>query len=223
MRKALGVFPFLLAFGILAADGAQISGIVEILDKGDVKRNVIRDVIVYVEELQAPILASAGAQRFTMHSEKKAFVPHVKAVPIGAMVSFPNLDGIMHNVFSLSRGNRFDLGLYKSGASKDYRFENAALVRVYCNIHPQMSAFILVRDNPYFTETRPDGSFRIENVPPGSYTVRAWHEKAQATLEVTVPEAGASGVSFLLDTRRFKRKAHLNKFGKRYKRKRGKY
>ena len=138
-------------------------------------------------------------------------------------MNFPNRDQIMHNAFSLSRGNRFDLGLYKSGAAKKHRFENPGLVRIYCNIHPQMSAFVLVVDNPYFVEVERDGTYRIEGVPPGSYTVKAWHEKARGQKKVTVGESGARGVNFTLDARRYKKRAHLNKFGKPYKRKRGKY
>lgn len=195
---------------------AQISGKVEILEKG-AKQKVIRDVVVYVDGLTAPAPETLRTKRYQITSQNKSFGPRVEAVPLGATVSFPNLDPIMHNVFSLSPGNKFDLGLYKSGASKDRRFDRPGLVRVYCNIHPQMSAFVLVLENPYFTWAKPDGTFRIENVPPGTYTVKAWHEKAHAEQQVEVGSEGAR-ISFLLDSRRFKEQPHLNKEGKPYKR-----
>jgi plastocyanin len=214
----------LTAIGLLAlssvASGAQIAGRVEILDKGDVKRQTIRDTVVYVEGLKAAIPRALFQKSYTITSQDKVFTPRVQAVPVGARVTFPNMDSIMHNVFSLSRGNRFDLGHYKSGAEKTHRFDSPGLVRVYCNIHPQMSAFLLVMENPYYTFTKPDGSFRIDGVPPGTYTVRAWNEQADTTRELTVTEAGAEGVAFVLDARRFKDKPHLNKHGRRYKKRR---
>ena len=101
----------------------------------------------------------------------------------------------------------------------DGLIKKPGLVRIYCNIHPQMSAFLLVTDNPYFTWAAPDGSFRLDGLPPGTYTVKAWHEQAQAAEQVVVGAKGADGLEFILDARRFKKKSHLNKFGKPYKRK----
>jgi plastocyanin len=200
----------------------HIIGSVEILEKGNVKRKVIQDVVVYLEGVEAPVPDAQRTDKITISSQNKTFVPHVEAVTVGSTITFPNMDDIMHNVFSISRGNRFDLGLYKSGASKTHRFDKPGLVRIYCNIHPQMSAFVLVTDNPYWTWAKQDGSFRIENVPPGRYTVRAWHEQAHSETQITVGEGGAEGVHFVLDASRYKKKPHLNKFGKPYK-KRVKY
>jgi plastocyanin len=200
----------------------HITGKVEILDKGEIRRKVIQDVVLFVDGVQAGVPNALRTDKVTINSHNKTFVPHVEAVTVGSTITFPNLDNIMHNVFSISRGNRFDLGLYKSGASKTHRFDSPGLVRIYCNIHPQMSAFVLVLDNPYFAWANPDGSFRIDNVPPGNYTLKAWHEQAQAESRVTVGKGGAEGIQLLLDARRFKSKPHLNKFGKPYK-KRVKY
>lgn len=221
MRMAARLFSLALglAFSLRPASAdAQISGKVEILEKGEEKQKVIRDLVVYVDGVRVPAPESLMSKRYQITSQNKSFGPRVEAVPVGATVGFPNLDPILHNVFSLSSGNRFDLGLYKSGASKDHRFDNPGLVRVYCNIHPQMSAFVLVLENPYFTWAKPDGSYRLETVPPGSYTVKAWHEKAQAEQRVEVGPGGKAGVNFLLDARRFKTVPHLNKEGKPYKR-----
>jgi plastocyanin len=207
----------------LASAPTRISGHVEILDKGDVKRKVVQNAIVYIDGVQATVPPALLSEKYKIASQNKSFTPHVQAVPVGAKVTFPNLDDIMHNVFSISRGNRFDLGLYKSGASKTNQFKNPGLVRIYCNIHPQMSAFVMVLENPYFAWVQPDGSFRIDHVPSGNYTLKAWHEQAKAETQVRVGAGGADNVQMVLDARRFKKRPHKNKFGKPYKKKRVKY
>ena len=103
-----------------------------------------------------------------MKSDQKRFRPRVVAVPLHGSVDFPNVDSIYHNVFSVSGGNRFDLGLYRSGASKSRQFDEAGLVRVFCNIHPQMVGFVLVVDSDFVATTGPDGKFRFDGVPAGS-------------------------------------------------------
>jgi plastocyanin len=224
LKKLVAVLGLALALETsLAIPPVDIAGKVEILDKGGIKRKRIQNVLVYVDGVKVPVPPALVQGDFQVVSQNKAFAPHIEAVPVGATVSFPNLDDIMHNVFSISRGNRFDLGLYKSGASKERRFDSPGLVRIYCNIHPQMSGFVLVRDNPYYAWAQTDGTFKIGNIPPGTYTVKAWSEQAQTEMKVEVGAGGAKGVSFLLDASRFKRKPHLNKFGKPYKKKRVKY
>jgi plastocyanin len=217
--KRRAIYAALAGHALVGSLGfAQITGKVEILEKGDVKARVVREVVVFVDGVDGEIPDAIRTKRVQIASQNKSFEPRLEAVPVGGAVSFPNLDPIMHNVFSLSTGNKFDLGLYKSGASKDQRFQTPGLVRIYCNIHPQMSAFVMVLPNSYFSWARPDGSFRIDAVPPGVYTVKAWNERAEAEQQVKVGAAGTSGVTFLLDARRFKQKPHLNKFGKPYKR-----
>ena len=208
---------------MMASDGGAVSGTVEILETGGVKRTVVREVLVYLDGIEAAAPAALLERTRELSSQDKTFVPHVQAVPVGGEISFPNVDEIMHNVFSITRGNRFDLGLYKSGARKTYVFETPGLVRIYCNIHPQMSAVVHVRDNPYFAWTEPDGSFRISDVPPGDYTIKVWSEQGEAEQSITVGAEGLSGVRFAIDVSRYNRKPHLNKFGKPYKRKRGRY
>src|SRR5215813_4808516 len=101
-------------------------------------------------------------------------------------VDFPNVDPIYHNVFSVSGANRFDLGLYRAGASKEKKFEEPGLVRVYCNIHPQMVGFVMVVDSDFAAVTGSDGSFRFEGVPAGPHKLKVWHEEAGETLELPV-------------------------------------
>ena len=202
---------------------AQISGRVVLLEKGGVERKATKDVLVYIEDVSVPVPPEATARTVTIRSKNKKFEPRAAAVTVGMGIEFPNLDNIMHNVFSISKGNRFDLGLYKSGAKKDFVFENTGLVRVYCNIHPHMSAFVQVLPNAYYVWVAADGSFRIDDVPPGNYSLAVWHEQGSTRKPVVVTEQGASGVRIELDVSKYKRRPHLNKFGKPYKRKRGKY
>ena len=206
----------ILVSGVAAS--APISGKVEVLEKGNVKRAVVRDVLVYLEGVRAEIPASMRQRPVSIASREKTFEPHVEVVPLNGSVSFPNHDDIMHNVFSLSKGNRFDLGLYKNGAEKDFTFVAPGLARVYCNIHPQMSAFVQVMENPYFAWTTADGGFIIDDVPPGNYRLKAWHEEGEAAQPLSVTESGATGLVVRIDVSGFAKRPHLNKFGKPYKR-----
>lgn len=111
----------------------------------------------------------------------KRFIPRVLAVPLNATVEFRNDDDIFHNVFSLSKPNEFDLGLYKSGASKDQLFKTPGPVQLLCNIHSNMSGMLYVSDTPYFAQADAQGRFTVKNVPPGNYTVEVWHEWSTKT------------------------------------------
>ena len=126
-----------------------------------------------------------------MDQRNETFVPHVLAVLAGTVVDFPNSDTTFHNVFSLSKTKRFDLGRYAVGRSKSVRFDRPGVVRVFCDIHSHMNAFILVFSHRFFDLTEPDGRFHLENVPAGSYTVVGWYEgDARASRAVTVTPGG---------------------------------
>ena len=111
---------------------------------------------------------------------QRAFVPHVLAIVAGTWVDFPNSDATYHNVFSLSKAQRFNLGRYAAGRSKAVRFERPGIVRVFCDIHSHMSAFILVFAHRYFAVTDDEGRYRLDGVPPGTYTVAVWNEPSTA-------------------------------------------
>ena len=224
-QKILGsLSSVLLVLGALASPSrgapADISGRVDIREEGDSSSTTgLQGAVVYVDELRAPVTETESLRR-SIVMENKTFTPRLEVVPLGGEIQFPNRDDIMHNAFSLSRGNRFDLGLYKSGASKSQRFDSPGLVRLYCNIHPQMSAFVIVVESPYFSRVAANGTYRIEGIPPGVYTVKVWHEKGETEKRVMVGEQGAEDVDFEIDARRFKPKPHLNKFGRPYRRER---
>jgi len=135
-------------------------------------------VVVWLEPLNGPVDPPPPSRPAQMLQKDKTFQPHVLAIPVGGRVSFPNLDPIFHNAFSNFNGQIFDVGLYKPGQSRTVK--RPGVVRVFCNIHPQMSAVIAVMDTPYFAVTDKTGLFKIENVPPGDYQIHVFHERASA-------------------------------------------
>src|SRR3954469_25321213 len=138
-----------------------------------------------------------------MDQRNETFVPHVLPIVAGTTVDFPNNDQTYHNVFSLSKTKTFDLGRYAVGRSKSVRFDRPGIVRVFCDIHSHMSAFILVFAHRYFALSERDGPHRLENVPPGTCTVVAWNESAPLeSRRVVVPDAGGEvEVNFALGRR----------------------
>ena len=145
----------------------------------------IRNVVVYLKD--AAFHGTLPVTTAEMRQEHETFVPHVLAITKGSTVTFPNADPIFHNVFSLSHAATFDLGRYPEGHARAERFPNAGLVKVYCRIHSQMSAAILVLDHPYFATPNDDGTFSLPEVPPGAYMVVGWHERVgERTVRVRV-------------------------------------
>jgi plastocyanin len=150
-----------------------------------------RRSVVYLDPAPRPAFDAIDAPRARLDQRNETFEPHVLAIVAGATVDFPNNDDIYHNVFSLSKTKRFDLGRYASGRSKSVRFETPGIVRVFCDIHAHMSAYVLVFAHRYFSVTDDHGAYRLNNVPPGTYTVVAWNESApQESRRVVVPESG---------------------------------
>ena len=149
--------------------------------------------VVYLESAPAAAFGDRPAGRAQMTQRNETFVPHVLAIRAGATVDFPNEDRTYHNVFSLSKTQRFDLGRYAAGQSKPVRFDRPGIVRVFCDIHSHMSAFILVFSHRFFDTTDPDGHYEIPAVPPGRYTVVAWNDGAvRDSRAATVPEQGGA-------------------------------
>ena len=170
---SIAVAGVLLATSIPVKAGA-VTGIVRMVARGGVAPAA---AVVYAEPIDAP--ATRAPKRFTLTQKNKTFQPHVLAVPLGSTVDFPNNDPIYHNVFSLSKASSFDLGRYPKGSTRSVRFDRPGIVKVFCHIHSDMSAVVLVLDNPFFTAPQPTGDYEIDRIPPGRYTVVGWHERAR--------------------------------------------
>jgi plastocyanin len=163
--------------------------------------------------------AVRGAEPAVIVQKQGAFSPEILPIVRGTVVEFPNDDGVFHNIFSLSRTRPFDLGVYGSGETRSVSFPETGLVQVFCNIHPDMVASVLVLANPYFSVTGSDGRFEIRGVPPGTYVLRTWHRLAAETRrEVVVTASSEVAVEIRLEEDR-RVVPHTNKFGKRYRRK----
>jgi hypothetical protein len=172
-------------------------------------------VLVYVIGFREPPPRTPPPQ---MVQRQRRFEPALLAITAGQDVSFPNADPFFHNVFSSSPGQKFDLGEYRRGERKQRRFVDPGPVEVYCNIHPEMAATILVLPNRRFAMTAPDGSFAIDGVPAGTWTVYAYDRFSSAPekAEVVVTAGGTTEVSFAIARTR-KSFPHKNKFGEEYR------
>ena len=207
--------PVLLAVFVAArVEAGTVTGQVQLLEKGGARASDLSDVVVYLEGAKP---AKPKPANTTVVMKAKTFTPHVVVVPVGGTVEFPNEDPIFHNAFSLAPENKFDLELYKRPKTGSWTFKAPGVVNVYCNIHPQMSAVVVVRDNPFYAKAAKDGSFTIEGVPAGKYTFVAWHERGgDKAVELNVPAEGAATANVTLDGSKYKRVQHKNKFGKDY-------
>jgi plastocyanin len=184
-----------IALAVLAGDARSkpssgtVKGAVIVTANGKPKADK-KGVVIYLENV--PGTPPKPKNNAVIKQREKQFDPPLTIVVKGTTVDFPNEDKIFHNVFSVSRPARFDLGLYKSGTAKSVEMKRAGTVDVYCNIHPEMIAKVKVLDNAYYTITGSDGAFKIENVPPGEYPVVAWlptGDEAKGTVKVKAGEA----------------------------------
>lgn len=175
------------------------------------------DSVLWIEGALPPGVR-ASLQPPSVSSRTKRFDPHVLVVTRGAPVSFPNVDPIFHNVFSRTPGREFDLGLYRRGASKTFSFRSAGLVRLYCNIHAEMAAYVMVVDPAdAFAVAGADGSFRIAGLPAGQHTLKVWHAQGgEKELPVEVTADRPAAVDVVLDASQYKPTGHKNKHGKDY-------
>ncbi len=202
-----------LVLAALPVAAAPVSGVVRTTVRPG---TTAAQAVVYAEPIDRP--AAPKAVKVSLTQKNKSFSPDVLGVPVGSSIDFPNADPIFHNVFSLSPPAPFDLGLYRAGASKARVFSSPATYRVFCNIHPQMMAVVVVVATPFVTVTGKDGAFALD-LPPGTYRLTAVSGRAAATMkEIAVPAAGLRVDELALDERPFADEPHKNKFGKDYPR-----
>ncbi len=121
---------------------------------------------------------STPMKKYLIDQRDKTFVPHVSVVTVGTTVEFPNNDVVFHNVFAYFHAKKFDLGMYPRGSTKTVKFDRTGLVAMYCNVHSEMSAFIMVVDTPYYGISGKSGSVVLKDIPPGKYTLQVWQESA---------------------------------------------
>ena len=203
MRKYLTFVFSIVFFTILFFSDQVIAGNI----KGTVKVKGLRtpeNVLVYLTKAP-PGAEDLSKVKFVMDQHNLEFVPHVLPILVGATVDFPNNDKVDHNVFSMSRTQKFNLGSYTAGESKSVVFDKPGIVELRCDVHAEMAAYILVMQNPYFAVTDKQGRFEIpdsrtlepagftgvKDLAPGKYFVKTWHEKLETQKQaVIVPENG---------------------------------
>jgi plastocyanin len=167
-----------------AAFAADLSGNVQVAGKP------ADNVVVWLELETPPQFVQTS--KVVLDQRNLSFSPQVLVVRVGTTVEFPNNDKVFHNVFSFRDGKKFDLGMYPTGTSKRIVFDKPGLARLFCNIHPNMAAYVMAVDTPFYAVSGPEGSFTIANVPAGTYTYHAWRPGGKpltgsVTVEATRP------------------------------------
>ncbi len=210
----------LLAVSLFAQD-AKVSGTVGITENG----KAVKDrsgAVVWLVPIGRSVALAQATHVYRLQQKDKHFDPHLLVVPQGAQVEFPNRDPFFHNVFSLHDGVRFDLGLYEGGATKTVRFSRPGASYIFCNIHPEMSAVILVMSSPYYAATNSDGVYEIAGVPEGDYQLSLWYERAQAeelkslSRKITVTGATKQIEALAIQMAPGIAEHHKNKYGQDY-------
>jgi len=201
-----------------AAAGGEIRGSVQIAaPDGGVEPVSAQPIVVYLTGFRQPPLADEPV----ISQKDKTFIPDLRVIVAGQSVQFTNDDPWVHNVFSTSAARRFDLGQPGPHETRTVTFSNPGLVDVFCNIHEQMYANVLVLPNRAFTRVAPDGTFVIKDVPPGRHPLHAWGRHIEPfEMEVVVTEGRPTEVQLALRPRIFN-PAHLDKFGRTYRKRPG--
>jgi plastocyanin len=193
MKNNMLVFVIAFSFCLTFASAGNISG--KVKAKG-VKNS--GDAIVYIDKIAGKKF-DPPKEHGKMDQKKLMFHPHVLPVLVGTTVDFLNDDDVLHNVYSPDQcAEKFNLGTWPKGQVRTYTYKNAGCAPVIlCNVHPEMEAYVLVTETPYFAVSDKDGSYEIKNVPAGKFTLKIWHEKLKgSSQEVTVPESGNVEMNF---------------------------
>jgi plastocyanin len=152
-------------------------------------------VVIYLEGPALPAGEQIEQTSQKIEQVDRRFAPEMVVVPVGATVSFPNMDPIFHNIYSLSKTKSFDLGSYDRGETRRVKFPRPGIVEIYCHLHPNMQATVVVTPNRWYARPDRDGQYRIPDVPPGAYTVVAWHKTAGFFRKTIVVTAGGNATA----------------------------
>lgn len=198
MKRSHSIAAALVAAAVVVlsapAAAGDIKGTVKVLGGRGLER-----VVLYIERVEVKTFAPSD-RNAVVDQVRMTFVPHVLPIIAGTTVEFPNSDSTRHNVFSPSVTKRFNLGTYPTGVTKSVTFEKTGVVTLLCNVHPEMSAFVLVLQNPFYAKVSKNGTYTISGVPSGKYTMIAWHPKFKPKkVEVVMPAEGNVNVDFYLD------------------------
>ncbi len=206
-----------LALGLAVPSLAGgVHGTVLLREKDGRIRPGLKDCVALLEPLDAPVPTPGPSKPLAIRTLGKQFVPHVAIATPGTEVSFPNLDHIVHNVFSVTQGNRFDTGQYRPGDAPRTRVASPGLVKLYCNIHHQMSAFLWVVTTPFAQVLDGASGVSFDHVPPGTYRLLLWHPEAGERTWVLTVGSGVTEGTWELELSRPALEPHKNKFGKDY-------
>ena len=156
------------------------------------------DVVVYIDKIPGKTFAPPTTP-VTLDQVNLRFTPHVLPVLVGTNVAFPNSDPVRHNVFSPTANWKFNLGTYPRGSTKFRVFDKPGAITLLCNVHAEMSAYVIVTETPYSAVTDKDGKFALRNVPPGTYVLKTWHPKARpSSMNITAGEGGVRNLEIEL-------------------------
>jgi plastocyanin len=179
----------------------------------------VPSAVIWLKPVQADAVSAVAPGKFTLLQKNKMFTPHLRVVPVGSSVAFPNADPFFHNVFSLFDGKRFDLGLYEAGSTRSVIFSREGVSYIFCNIHSEMSAVVIALGTPFYSIADPQGAFKLDGVPSGDYDLHVWIEgQAQNSLELLTRRVHIAGVNVALGDIHAgnPKRQHLNKFGRPY-------
>ena len=185
---------FLTGFGFLSSNAFSAGTVSGTIDASVPKYK--KDAVVYLVGGKAPVVAKKG----TVDQKNLVFIPHVLAVPTGSTVDFVNNDKVNHNIFSADACKKFNLGTYNPGMSKSVTFDKPCVVNLLCNVHSEMSGYVVTVASNYYAVSGTDGKFTISNVPAGTYEVVGWSEKLKPTGKtmVTVTDGATATVAVKL-------------------------
>jgi len=214
-----------LIFLSFTLHAATITGHVQLTSSQDPNVRKHQDysgVVVWLAPTSGAATVPVATHHAEMVQKNKTFLPHILPITVGTIVDFPNRDPIFHNAFSNYNGQVFDVALYPPGTSKSIAFRREGVVRVFCNIHPTMSAVIVVLKSPYFAVSDKRGSWRMAEVPAGSYQLHVFHERATdetlaaLTRTIEIPASDLDLPVIAVSESGYLQLPHKNKYGKDY-------